>query len=140
MEPDGTATPVTRLVGVYHADGTLVGELRYWVGARLGSAHCSLCDITHGTFRAKSEWKDQRTCLGIPFDTVHLDERDAALVTATEGSTPCVVADTAHGYVTVLDPDDLEACTGSVDALFERLRTRGAELGLRLGTPGDTVS
>jgi hypothetical protein len=133
MEPDGEPTPVIRLVGVYHADGTLIGELRYWVGARLGSAHCSLCDITHGTFRAKSEWKDQQGCLGIAFDTVHLDERDPALAAATEGATPCVVAETADGYVTVLGPAELEACAGSVEALFDRLRSRGAELGLALG-------
>ena len=33
-EPADHGTPVIRLVGVYHADGTLMGELRYWVGAR----------------------------------------------------------------------------------------------------------
>lgn len=137
MEPGEQTTPVARLVGVYHAEGTLIGELRYWVGARLGSAHCSLCDITHGTFRAKPEWQRERGGLGLPFDTVHLDERDDALLTATEGVTPCVVADTADGYVTLLGPDELEACHGSVEALFDRLRARGNELGLALGTePG----
>ena len=86
-----------RLVGVYHADGTLMGELRYWVGARLGSAHCSLCDITHGLFRAKPEWQRERGCLGLEFDTVHLDEHDDALRAATGEVTPCVMAETADG-------------------------------------------
>ena len=132
-EPADHGTPVIRLVGVYHADGTLMGELRYWVGARLGSAHCSLCDITHGLFRAKPEWQRERACLGLEFDTVHLDERDDALRAATGEVTPCVMAETADGYVQLLGPDELEACHGSVDAMFERLRARGAELGLALG-------
>lgn len=134
MEPGDQATTVIRVVGVYHADGSVLGELRYWVGARLGSAHCSLCDITHGTFRAKPEWQRERAWLGLPFDTVHLDERDDALRAATEGATPCVVADTADGYVMVLDPAELDACAGSVESMFDRLRARGAELGLALGT------
>jgi hypothetical protein len=37
---------IHRLVGVYNADGTLLGEVRYFVAARLGRAHCPLCDIT----------------------------------------------------------------------------------------------
>jgi hypothetical protein len=126
-------TPVIRLVGAYHADGTLMGELRYWVGARLGSAHCSLCDITHGLFRAKPEWQRERGCLGMEFDTVHLDERDDALRAATGEVTPCVMAETAAGYVQLLGPDELDACHGSVEAMFDRLRTRGAELGLAFG-------
>ena len=44
---------VTALTGVYQADGSLSGELRYVVGKLLGSAHCALCDITHGAVREK---------------------------------------------------------------------------------------
>lgn len=44
----GMAPTLQRLVGVYDADGTVLGELSYFVKARLGRAHCSLCDITHG--------------------------------------------------------------------------------------------
>ena len=38
---------VRELIGVYDADATLWGEVSYWVGARLGQRHCSLCDIMH---------------------------------------------------------------------------------------------
>ena len=44
---------VTALTGVYQANGSLSGELRYVVGKLLGSAHCALCDITHGAVREK---------------------------------------------------------------------------------------
>jgi hypothetical protein len=132
MEPTVPPTPVERLVGVYHADGTVLGELRYWFGARLGRAHCALCDITHGTFRAKPDWVEGRDGLGVRFETVHLDERGPDLATATEGATPCVVALTGEGWVELLGPDDLEALHGDVSALFTAVRSRADELGLVL--------
>ena len=33
-------------MGVYDADGGLLGELAYLTGRILGIAHCALCDIT----------------------------------------------------------------------------------------------
>ena len=133
MEPTVPATPVERLVGVYHADGTVLGELRYWFGARLGRAHCALCDITHGTFRAKPQWVEGRDGLGVRFETVHLDEREPDLTAATEGATPCVVARTGEGWIELLGPDDLEALHGDVAALFDAVRARADGLGLALG-------
>ncbi|MBA2282333.1 MAG: hypothetical protein H0W25_14065 [Acidimicrobiia bacterium] len=35
---------ITRLIGVYDADGSVLGELSYFLKARLGRAHCALCD------------------------------------------------------------------------------------------------
>lgn len=49
-----------RVIGVYDADGTAWGELRYWIGARVGRAHCSLCDITHGLVHERAEWRAAR--------------------------------------------------------------------------------
>jgi hypothetical protein len=108
---------VDRLVGVYHADGSILGEVRYWVGARLGRAHCSLCDVTHGTFRARPEWKACAAELPVPFSTVHLDEREPALLEATEGRTPCVAAEGGDGWTVLVTADEIEACAGSPEAL-----------------------
>jgi hypothetical protein len=124
---------VRRLVGVYHASGTLSGEIAYLVRARLGRAHCALCDITHGAIREKADWRACRQDVAVPFDTVHLNERDSALVAATEGRTPCVVAETAAGLEVLLDESDLEACRGSprrlVQAVVDAARARGLTLG-----------
>jgi hypothetical protein len=123
---------IRRLVGVYHANGTLWGELAYVIRSRLGGAHCSLCDITHGRVREKDEWKQRRTELSVPFDTVHLNERSAELVALTEGNTPCVVAITDDGAEILLGPDELEACKGSpqrlVDAVRAAIEARGLSL------------
>ena len=99
---------VTRLTGVYHAEGSLLGELRYVVGSRLGRTHCALCDITHGRLREKAAWREARDRLPVPFTAVHLDERDEAERAASEGRTPCVLAHTPDGIHVLLDSAALD--------------------------------
>ena len=124
---------IRRLVGVYGADGGLRGELTYWVGVRLGRAHCSLCDVTHGLVRPRDEWKHYVAGLPVPFETFHRDDQPAAVRSAADDRSPCVVAETDAGLVLLLDPGDLEACNGSVDALGRALIGAAEQAGLTLG-------
>lgn len=123
-------TPVSELIGVYHADGSILGELRYFVGAHLGRTHCALCDITHALVREKPEWRQERATLPVPFRTVHLDERDADVEAASGTVTPVVLARTPGGLVRLLEPEDLDRCGGRPAALLEALRAAAAERGL----------
>ncbi len=130
---------VTELVGTYHASGTLWGELSYWVGARLGRAHCALCDVTHGTFRRKPGWDACAQDLAVPFVTYHLDDRPTDVAAASEGATPCVLARVAAGGLRVLvDAHDLEACGGDPQALVDTLVRNAEAMGLDLA--GDSAS
>lgn len=119
-----------RLVGVYDADGTLRGEVTYWVGARLGRRHCSLCDITHGSVRERREWRSCRAGLPIPFDTYHRDDQPDAVRASSGSRAPVVVAETTSGVVVLLGPDELHECHGSVDRLMDRISAAAARHGL----------
>ncbi len=123
-------TVIRRLVGVYDADHTLTGEVAYWVGARLGRRHCSLCDITHGLFSEKTEWKSCKAGLPIPFETFHRDDQPASLRAATGGRTPIVVAETDDGIVQLLEATDLEHCQGSPHALIDAVEKAALHFGL----------
>jgi len=136
-EPGGSNVVVHRLVGVYHASGTPWGELSYWLKARLGSTHCALCDITHGAVREKAEWQTCRRQLAIPFDTVHLNERDPQLAAFTDHHTPCVVADTSAGFIMVADRAELAACDGDPTGLIDTIARNTTALGLSLSNPAD---
>ena len=68
---------VRELIGVYDADGTLVGEVRYWIGARLGRTHCGLCEITHGLFTERADWRQCRDQLDVEFPTYHRNDAPA---------------------------------------------------------------
>ena len=127
------AATVLRLVGVYDAEGTLRGELSYWVGARLGRAHCALCDVTHGLLRERSDWRACRDAMPVPFDTYHRDDQPSAVRDAAQGDAPVVLAETAVGYVVLLGPAQLEACSSSVASFSAALDRAVAGAGLSVG-------
>lgn len=129
---------IGRLVGVYDADGTWRGELAYWVGARLGRRHCSLCEITHGTFQVRPEWVACTAGLPVEFATYHRDDQPEAVRAAADGRAPIVVADTDHGLVVLLGPAELEGCDGSIDRLVEAIEAAASRLGLAWPEPDQT--
>lgn len=115
---------IVGFTGVYDADGTLSGELSYWIGAHVtGSRHCALCEITHGTFTEKARWRELAAGLPVPFEAVHLDERAPDVAAVTEGKGACVVAARADGSLeVVLEAVDLDAMGGDPDRLAGALR------------------
>ena len=129
--PDAAPTQrIVRLVGVYDADGTLRGELSYWVGTRLGRRHCSLCDITHGSVRQRPEWKTCQAGLPVPFDTYHRNDQPDPIRAAADGHAPVVIAETGTGHVVLLAAAELDACNGSIDRLVEAIERSALSLGL----------
>lgn len=121
-----------RLVGVYDADHTVRGEVAYWIGARLGRAHCALCDITHGMLRRRSEWNAYVAGLAVPFETYHRDDQPDEVRATSGDRAPVVVAETSTGCVVLLDADALDACEGSVEQLGRAVDAALARLGLRI--------
>jgi len=121
-------TTVTRLIGIYNADGGIVGEARYVVGHLLGLTSCSLCDITHSPIRRKPEWDAMVAVLPTPLTVLHKNELEPDLEAWVTGKTlPLVVGVTDSGQFTVvLDPPALESVEGSV-AGFATLLARSLE-------------
>ena len=126
---------IISLIGVYDADHTVRGELSYWIGARLGRRHCSLCEITHGSVRRRPEWKTCQAGLPVPFDTFHRNDQPDPVRAGAGGQAPVVVAETDAGHVLLLTPADLEACDGSIDRLVEAIGQAANRLDLGWASP-----
>ena len=109
-------TSVTRIVGVYDADGGLRGELAYLAGKVRGQ-HCSLCDITHSPVRRRRAWDAYVSSLPVPFEVVHRNERDPRIASAATGREPCVVAVCDDGATVLLLGDDELRAAHDVDGL-----------------------
>ncbi|MCB1034460.1 MAG: hypothetical protein KDD47_11570 [Acidobacteria bacterium] len=122
--------PVDRLFFVYRADAGRVDALLDSARKLLGIDACALCSITHGLIGEKGEWQGCRERLGVPVEAVHRNELAGALAAAVGDRLPCVVAEVAGELRRLLEPDELEACRGSIEELERRLQRRAQGRGL----------
>ena len=123
-------SPIVALFGIYDADATIVGEVSYWIGARFGVRHCSLCDITHSLFKEKSEWQVCQKLLaddhGVNFQAFHRNDAPAQVLKTAVGKYPVVISEDASGnYAVFMDNAAISSCGKSaqsfLDAIIKRL-------------------
>jgi len=125
--------PVTRVVGVYNARGTVLGELNYLLRRTFAGEHCALCDITHNKVRRRPDWdrcaKGFSQEHGIQVDLLHLDEVPADLSETVDFCAPAVFFQRSdQSFVMAVHPDELADCNHSPERLFELLNVKlGAE-------------
>ncbi|MDG2496804.1 MAG: hypothetical protein P8M68_01310 [Aquiluna sp.] len=113
------------MIGVYKADGGLIGEVSYFLGHLVGMRECSLCDITHSPVKKKAAFKEFEKQLfeqrGIGFRLVHMNERSDSVLAASKGREPCVLLENEDGSISMfLDFVELKAAAGKVGS-FEKL-------------------
>ena len=119
--PNGDIMKIEKIYGIYHADGGIIGELSYVWGKITGTAHCSLCDITHKGISMKRDWKDFTNGLDVDFELLHLNEQTQALADFTAGKTPCVVGEESGEMKILVDAESLEGCNKSVSSFVSTL-------------------
>ena len=116
---------VTELVGVYDADGGLLGEAAYVWGRLRGSRHCSLCEVTHSPWRRKPTWDAMAAGLPVPIRLLHRNELDEGLAsTVVRVGAPVVLGRAGDEWRVVAGAEDLSAVDGSVERLGTLLRAR----------------
>ena len=111
-----------RILAIYDADLSVVGELIYAVGKLTGTRSCALCDITHGLNPfGKRAWRSY--CEDRPeVEWLHRNEVSDEMLAQLPTSLPCVVKQDAHGYLcTLLDTSALTACEGQVERFEQKL-------------------
>ena len=112
---------MTALTFVYDADGSLIGEARYWFGTLFGAEHCSLCDLTHSRWGKRRDFTDCAERIGIPIEYLHRD-RVPVDIRAVASGWPCVIGHDGDAVREVLGPDDLAACDADLTRFEEALR------------------
>lgn len=117
------------LIGIYKADGGIVGELTYFFGHLIGVRSCSLCSISHSPIKKKSSFKALEQHLleehGIAVKMIHLNERNEREHKASEGREPCMLLEYPDQSISMfLDSTDLKALSGSVSSLKRLITSR----------------
>jgi hypothetical protein len=118
-----------KLIGVYKADGGILGEVSYFLGHLVGLRECNLCDITHSPVKKKAEFKRfEKTLLeqrGVVMKLVHMNERTDAELAASKGREPCVLLQYSDGSISMfLDYVELKAASGSVESFAKLVDSR----------------
>ena len=117
------------LIGIYKADGGIVGELSYFFGHLVGLRSCSLCDISHSPIMKKASFKALEKHLlaqyGIEVRMIHLNERNEREQKASEGREPCILLEYPDQSISMfLDSSDLTTLSGSVSSLKKLIESR----------------
>jgi hypothetical protein len=117
------------LIGVYKADGGVIGELSYFFGHLIGVRSCSLCDISHSPVKKKSAFKQLEQELfkehAIAIKMIHLNERNERELKASAGREPCMLLEYPDQSISMfLDAVDLKALSGSVASLRKLILSR----------------
>ncbi len=111
-----------RILAIYNADLSIIGELAYAMGKLTGTGSCALCDITHGLNPfGKRAWRSY--CDDRPeVEWLHRNEISDEMLAQLPTPLPCVIKQDAHGYLcTLLDTSALMDCEGQVDRFDQRL-------------------
>jgi hypothetical protein len=111
-----------QILAIYDADFTVLGEIAYAIGKVTGTRQCSLCDISHGLNPfGKKNW--HQYCETRPdIEWIHRNDLDSKTRTTLSSQLPCVVLkDSAGGYRTLLNDDELGACNGDVTQFDKKL-------------------
>jgi len=117
------------LIGIYKADGGIVGELSYSFGHLIGVRSCTLCDITHSPIMKKSSFKALERHLllehGIAVRMIHMNERNEREQKASEGREPCILLEYPDESISMfIDSADLSTLSGSVSSLKKLIKSR----------------
>ncbi|MDG2023648.1 MAG: hypothetical protein P8J75_04195 [Actinomycetota bacterium] len=111
-----------KFVGVYNADSSLMGELRYLRTKLTKSTSCSLCDLTHGWNPfGKSSWKTARKDLGVPIDLLHKNEANPEQLSAID-SLPAIVRFDGNCWVQVMDSNEIASYRNAPRGLLAALK------------------
>lgn len=110
------------IYGIYHANGGISGELRYFLEKLSKNSHCYLCDITHNFFREKRQWKLLTRRLQVKIKLLHLNEQSKSMYEFTVDQTPCIIERVEDGYRMLINRSQLKECNGEVLMFEEILR------------------
>jgi len=125
----GTVWPnLVEVIGVYDASSSVLGELVYWLKARVFGDHCVLCRVTHTEKGPRDEWVTCQQRLPAPFVTYHRNDQPDDVRALGGTNLPTILARTSEGVREVLDRDAIEECAGSPSALADAIMVRLVQL------------
>ena len=107
--------------GIYNADGSFLGELRYSISKVVGKSSCSLCDLTHGWNPfGKRKWKTVCKSSDLDIQLIHRDEATASQL-KTAADLPSFITESDGGWVQVMGASQINKFKNRPSELISEL-------------------
>ena len=109
------------MFGIYNADGSLLGELRYSISKVVGKSSCSLCELTHGWNPfGKRKWKTVCKSSDLNIQLIHRDEAtESQLKTAAD--LPSFITESDGGWVQMMGASQINKFKNRPSELISEL-------------------
>ena len=113
-----------RLIGIYNADASTLGEARYALGKVAGNSSCELCDITHGwnPFGKKS-WKRACNSTSVYLELIHRNEATPSQLHAAE-PLPAFITEHSGQWTSLMSKDEIAQFKNRPEDLIDELSQR----------------
>ena len=113
-----------KVVGIYNAKGTLLGELSYAIKKLAGRADCALCDITHGWNPwGKPEWNTAYRHCKLDLEMLHIEDSTPEQHRAA-GDLPAILKATPQGWACVMNSTEIAEWKGNPTGLLQSIEER----------------
>ena len=110
-----------KIFGIYDGDGTILGEIKYFLAKHFLGRECSLCDITHGdSFRGKTAWRNNLDQI----EWLHRNDQTEEMSAFTRNHLPMVIRQSNGHFDILLSADDLAKCKGDYEVFLTLLREK----------------
>jgi|TARA_B100001741_G_scaffold275733_1_gene246174 hypothetical protein len=113
-----------RLIGIYNADASTLGEARYALGKVAGNSSCELCDITHGwnPFGKKS-WKRACNSTSMDLELIHRNEATPSQLQAAK-PLPAFITEHSGQWKSLMSKDEITQFKNRPEDLIDELSQR----------------
>tara|TARA_B110000467_G_scaffold156115_1_gene169230 strand:- start:323 stop:733 length:411 start_codon:yes stop_codon:yes gene_type:complete len=105
-----------KIICIYNASSTWVGELNYLYKKLFENKSCSLCDLSHGMTGIKKEWKEMESISDHEYSLLHINEVPANIPHHLIKKLPCVLKQDIENFELLIRPEELQICNGSIES------------------------
>ena len=115
-----------KILCIYNASSTWIGELSYLYKKIFQNSSCSLCDLSHSLTGIKKEWQEMEADSDHEYRLLHTNELPNNIPLSLIKQLPCVIRETEgkdERFSLLISSDQLSTCNGSItafSALLER--------------------
>ena len=114
---------MTRIIGVYNADGSILGELKFAMRKVAGRNNCGLCDLTHGWNPfGKPSWKSACSASRIDIELLHRDELTGDQRNVA-GDLPAVIVNNGGVWEKIMSAGDIITFKGTAPGFLSHIES-----------------